>query len=158
MKIRQGFVSNSSSSSFIVAFPKDMEVTKEAIKDYVFGDKKYIHYYDYSIDTDTAAERILEQMKDQKPSDLKNITDNCHGWVEGYPELDNFRTMDNHKIDWVAYSRATDEHRAKFVAQLITNLEGKDVYAFEFSDNEGDAALEHGGTFDRVPHERISNH
>ena len=42
----------------------------------------------------------------------------------------------------------------------MERTKGKDVYIFEFSDNDSKEGciLEHGGTFDRVPHERISNH
>lgn len=41
-KIRNGFVSNSSSSSFVVAFPKKMKLTKESIKQHLYGDSERI--------------------------------------------------------------------------------------------------------------------
>lgn len=46
MKIRNGFVSNSSSSSFIVSFDKKPSSAEE-LREILFGDKEYIeHRYD----------------------------------------------------------------------------------------------------------------
>jgi len=48
MKVRNGFVSNSSSSSFIVAWNKKPESVEE-VKNILFGDAKTHYMYDYTI-------------------------------------------------------------------------------------------------------------
>ncbi len=158
MKIRNGFVSNSSSSSFIVAFPVNMEITPATIENYVFGGQTSINYYDYSVSVTVAAEKIYRQMKDQKPTNLDYLREKCNGWIGGAPEYDDFKTLPNGECDWDAYTAATDKYRDEFIDRFIRNASSNMVvYAFEFSDDT-DCALEHGGTFDNVMHERISNH
>lgn len=133
-----------------------MEVTTEAIKDYVFGDRAYINYYEYCIDTLNAADAIYDQMKDHPPNDLEYIKEKCMGWINGGPEMGNFRKGTTY--DWEAYQDAMEARREEFIKEFMAKANGKDVYAFEFSDSGGECALEHGGTFDRVLHEQISNH
>ena len=83
MKCRNGFVSNSSSSSFIVAFPKDIEMTEAAVKKYLFQEDEFLYNYDDRMATKKSEEIILEEMKKQKPNDIENIRDNCNGWLDG---------------------------------------------------------------------------
>ena len=56
MKIRRGFVSNSSSSSFIVAFDR-LPTTHEEMKFMLFGDKKL---YEARWSTDQVSEIVWE--------------------------------------------------------------------------------------------------
>jgi hypothetical protein len=60
MKIRNGFVSNSSSSSFVVAFPKKPE-TIEELKHMMFGNVSsgYIECYDDSISEMDCTETVF---------------------------------------------------------------------------------------------------
>ena len=39
MKIRTGFVANSSSASFVIAFPKDLDLVGRKLHDYLFPDQ-----------------------------------------------------------------------------------------------------------------------
>ena len=57
--------------------------------------------------------------------------------------------------DW-SYDRDEEDTTNAFAAQHV----GKYLYEVEFSDNDGDfyCHLEHGPTFDAVPHVKFSHH
>jgi len=70
MKIRLGFISNSSSTSFVVGFPVEPK-NIEDIKTAIFSTKFNI---DYNHTEDEIATRILESIERQTKNDLKNLT------------------------------------------------------------------------------------
>lgn len=74
MKIRNGFVSNSSSSSFIVAFDKVPRTVKSMVK-LLFGPasepEETISLYDTSITKGKAAEQVIQNIRD---SSNKGVT------------------------------------------------------------------------------------
>lgn len=167
MKIRQGFVSNSSSSSFIVAFPKDMEKTDAAVHQYLFGDNfGAITAYDWigTFGTAEIAAQVAQDLREQEANVADNITEALGGHLPGAPDFDNFRKRrpdgNGYDYDWPAYEKASEEFRAKMAEKIQKEFEGKDVYTFEYSDNDGNffCTMEHGGIFDNVPHMRVSNH
>ncbi len=58
MKIRNGFVSNSSSSSFIVVLDKNpMEIDAVELRKLLFGDATNLNTYDYTDSTTLLAEQ-----------------------------------------------------------------------------------------------------
>ena len=97
MKIRSGFVSNSSSSSFVVAFDKKPTNSYEVLEvlfplDPITGrgeGKVANPYGEGGVDALSAATIVWEQMKDQKPMTKKQILEEIRsGYFEGYPDRD----------------------------------------------------------------------
>ena len=91
MKVRQGFVSNSSSSSFIVAFPKDFEITSDNVRQYLFGEQEHVTAYHESFSTKQIAEQVTRDMLAQTPNDEDAIKENLDGHDPEGPDLYEFR-------------------------------------------------------------------
>lgn len=76
MKTRNGFISNSSSSSFIVAFPKKPKTVEETFK-MLFGDREkneeITYLDDYKITCGEVANRVFNDIKFQKSADMDLI-------------------------------------------------------------------------------------
>lgn len=166
MKVRSGFVSNSSSSSFIVVFdsvPQSIEEMKLA----VFGkeDGQYENMWgDASYSYDTIAKTLFEEMKG--PLTSEEITRKFQGGSHpGGPDVNEFRKPleegeTRRGIDWDAYNRAEECHAADLCDYFMKEHPGKVFLGFHFSDNNGsyESDLEHGGVFNGLPHKCISNH
>jgi hypothetical protein len=85
MKNRLGFVSNSSSSSFVVAFPRDVPLTFDFVKSYLFDEATRVGAGDNAVDTVTATNLIL--------SKLATVTKNDESFIENlaFEGLDSYR-------------------------------------------------------------------
>ncbi len=199
MKTRQGFVSNSSSSSFIVALPKNIQM--KDVKGVLFGnEERFPHPYNdgESYSTQQVAETVASDMADQTPNDPEKIQEAFGGVFEGYdglpgstyydnqidyddPDYDmkqdaldeaerleresesnltQEQRMDRLREKWRLESEEDDKRTEAIMKRFNSNNRGKDIYVFEYADENGDygSALEHGGTFDNVPHIKISKH
>jgi len=123
MKIRNGFVSNSSSSSFIIPI-NNIPSSVEELQQKMYGDASEIEYmYDRRnertiLDTRTLAEIVYRGMteKAQIPMDelLKSIEE---GWWEGEAIVDAVKQMmktPNKKIIVLSYS----DNDGKYFTQL----------------------------------------
>lgn len=98
MKFRNGFVANSSSSSFLLGFCRKPRSVKE-LKDILFGDMEYLQYYDYSYKTADIAKIIFNDLKGLKPLSLTKITKVVEsGWFPGLPDFWN-RNRLSHKLE-----------------------------------------------------------
>ena len=75
MKIREGFVSNSSSSSFIVAFPQKPESIEDLSKMMHMELGENINYYDYKADTSDVVKNVFNNINENKEATLKKIAD-----------------------------------------------------------------------------------
>ncbi len=170
MKIRNGFVSNSSSSSFIVAFKSKEIKTIDTLRKTLFGEDKTHEGYD----TYKIVESVWGDIQKQK-----NVIDNTEFSevvlacieVGGDPDLimEKFYPHLNHldkDNDWEKYweiydvieAMQSDEIHKK--EQLKKENPNCEFYTFTYADEGGAywSMMEHSGIFENVPHIRISNH
>ena len=160
-KVRKGFVSNSSSSSFIVAFPKGFEPTTQSVADLLFGGTEGSqHYYDYRADHAVMARVIADDMQSQNPNDPVAIVEEVMNDVNVNMDSYKIGGPNKYEYDWSALRLAEELAANKEIDKLMTKWVDKDIYVFEYSDGDGSlgCCMEHGGTFDAVEHFRISKH
>jgi len=179
MKTRCGFVSNSSSSSFILSLVKKPE-TVEEMKEILFGDDEY--YYDPYYDPSSSyfadrtekylalevAQTVFDDLKDQTSMNEGKVAEELgSGWAdieldngEVAPKYENFpKKGSTNDYDWEAYQKASDIFFKKAAKELIAESKDKELYVVSYSDDcSYGCALEHGTLFDRVDHFRISHH
>ena len=171
MKIRNGFVSNSSSSSFVVVFPREPK-SAEDVKNMLF-DEKQIFYDKWPVTQ--VAETIWFDICDQNKNDFEVIKEEfSYGNFDcdDAPDYNDFRDKDDWQTNWEAYEIANEIYAKKKMKeffnlrklklQKINNepIEDISLYVFEYSDNDSDyySALEHGDLFKKLKHVRISKH
>lgn len=154
MKVRNGFVSNSSSSSFIVVLDKKPNDSKE-LKKVLFGNKEtYKYEWDKKVyKTSDIAEIVF---KDLEVSVLNMTTEELFEEFEDI-ERDRFyhenkRFADNADLELIL------ERAKKEFAEFVKKNSEKFVFCVSYADDGGQAHLEHGPLFDNVEHLRISHH
>lgn len=167
MKVRNGFVSNSSSSSFVVAFPR-LPLDADDLQQMLFGDEKTLSYYDYTIPTNEAAAIIWNDMFALEKPDAtpEEIAEEFYsGWEEDEEEEIKFPNFDPNNREasdraWEDYIDKCRTKAQKLAKQFIDNNNGANIRIVEYCDNDGQVGciLEHGGTFDRLPHKQINKH
>ena len=165
MKIRHGFVSNSSSSSFIIIAPKNMEPTADNFHQAIWGTDEKLEfpamyggaYGDIPVDSKPIAEDIVRQIEEghqedgygdesRKIMDLAAVIEADDG-----PDMDDYIIppadgVKSSSYDWPAYEAAVDVANEKAAAKMIAKYPDSDFYVVSYGDGEGsfNAAVEHG--------------
>jgi len=178
MKIRTGFVSNSSSSSFVVAFPHKPKNIKD-LKEMMFGKQEWHYtgrYYDnQDVSTQTISENVFKKI--EKKATKKEILESIsHGWFSSYMdflpgctscyddiEYDNLdrKDKDYEKKKDALYKKYDIENdkRAKDIAEsFMKSNKDKYITVMTFSDNDGEEVEEHSEIFKRVSSIKTSYH
>jgi hypothetical protein len=167
MKQRHGFVSNSSSSAFILVFPKVPEIVKE-MEELLFGDELYVEhpYKDLhpaceKFSTKEIAAIVLHDITHKPPAlplsrhddaghietihDLENIVRD--GWLNKYegivaPKMEwnydpNETDADRDKR-YKEHDKAMDEFADKVAKKILKKWPLKHLYRVEYADEDGD--------------------
>lgn len=198
MKFRIGFVSNSSSSSFLIGFltkPRSWKVIKEML----FGNMDYVEYFGGAFSTIEIAKRVFKDLTGKHPLGKRGLLEEIRGGY--FPGRPNYKWNDRpsnklkkqfndqfpqYKGNYcavgkiketmakelsakilAAHQKEHDEHQQarenaanKYLSNYVEpKFRGLKVYALEYGDHDRpDAAIEHGGVFENVPHIQISHH
>ena len=161
MKIREGFVSNSSSSSFIVAF-KEVPKSEQELKELLYGDEQEVKsgwMQEEPISTERLARHVWNDLKNSKPLSLSELGDALHGVRDNtYPSIPypyDFKS----RVDEEVFEMLVERRSMAIASDFLEQADGKVIYEFSYSDDSTiGAVLEHQGTFDNVQHIKISHH
>jgi len=182
MKIRHGFVSNSSSSSFLVAFDFKPD-WEDDLEKMLFGDleddeKWFNSPYSskFRWRNSFIASIVMKELKHQKPMTKKQMIKEIRsGYFPGFPDFDyndfeyanendteeekKRKEIKRNKI-FRENDRMLNEAANLCYEEFIKTIPDKsEIYVFEYSDDyELGCAMEHGNLFDRFQYLHISKH
>jgi len=131
VKIRTGFVSNSSSSSFIIALdkkPKSVDDVQKLLFGSDFNAEENVEYYDYKLSQGKVADIVFNDINRAKKITVKNI--------------------DKDDYDYEIISNFMKKNRKKVIVQV------------SYADEDGGwgCVMEHSGVLENLNCIRISNH
>jgi len=175
MKVRNGFVSNSSSSSFLVVFDKMPEDVYEVHRLLFPNGAETVCPYDYEIQSHRVAEEVwndIESQKKELPYSKEFVHDEFSNTAYTQVRKEFFaeqqqvyslkgkeRTNFSEEL-WKKKDARHEELQKEMSEKFLKEHDGKVILYFTYSDNDGPfySALEHGEIFSELPHIRISYH
>jgi len=169
MKIRHGFVSNSSSSSFVIALAEKPKTVRE-VETLLFDANQVAYtapYSDECFALATVASVVLQDLEKAEPLTFEQLVDELSsGWLfydqvkAEIPDVPYDADMDDRRVVWQKQTERTTELATVMANEFFQKHEGKLWFRLEYSDNDGAmySAMEHGDLFHNVPHAKISHH
>lgn len=174
VKIRRSFVANSSSSSFLVGFPKKPTTVAE-METALFPHKGLLPpLWDGSPSYTTikVAQQVLGDISDQAPATSVQAQELIRGgwfgaeierqldaefphWGPGAPE-----TPEERRRQWHLLAERRDVIAGELYDKLMASHPLFSWYVVSYSDNDGDwhSFMEHGDNFANIPHFHSSRH
>jgi hypothetical protein len=182
MKIKSDFVTNSSSSSFIVAWPNEIK-TLEDVKKYIDRDDKAKQVYEDTknaktgIKIDPENRIVINTIASELESGyLQNIVQSLGINVTMFDQFSEFKKdfIYRHNIEeedlnknhfystlvWKEYGYVRMKIATKLAKEFCKKNKDNFVYFFNYGDESGDfmSEMEHGNTFKNLPHIQVSHH
>ena len=166
MKIRHGFVSNSSSSSFLVFFPYE-PVSREDVRKMMYPkltDSNIKSVYDYSLSigdiTDVVWKDIQSKQKNNIEDAIQIMDNERDDDNKDYPNEKDYMDYLTGKLDWKGYHKDCREVNRKKILEILEKRQNPEevFYVFEYSDSDGEVLLEHGDIFENLYNITVSNH
>lgn len=158
MRFKLDYITNSSSSSFLVVFDKLPETVTE-MRELLFADRmEFQNPYNDELfwSTDEIAEIVLGDTHEARLDELSGFFEERSS---NDVELDEF-SLPEHRFDWEGYRKAVNAKARESLARFLSRHSGKYFCVYEYSDNDGSlgSAMEHGNIFRRLEHIRLSKH
>jgi len=178
MKTRPGFVSNSSSSSFVVAFPH-IPKGVSGVHELLFKTDRtgVVDYYEYETSTTKVAAQVWDDIYKQLEN-FPRTTDYLRTEINGYSgdgswARERIAEEAGVPFDELAKLEGTARILAdKFIAQHVDPEDDKvllefidehpdaAVFVFTYADDDGEffSIMEHGEIFHLLPHYQFGHH
>lgn len=171
MKVRFDFVTNSSSSCFVVVFPEKI-TTIEQVRKFIPQANKAKQVFNDSLSNkqpmcnmkSKKAKKIISReiqngfVDDVTGDSYKGQIDFCE--EQGVSQQDFYGNHRWQNEMWAGQRIQTDISAKKYAEKFVTENPDGVLYLFDYGDDSGEffSELEHGGTFANLPHIAISHH